>query len=192
MIVVSVNVGQPEPLVYREHTHTSAIRKRPVSGPVEVGPESLVGDAVGDRQVHGGPQKAVYAYPVEHYDPWRAELGEVELPFGSFGENLTIEGVLEHDVRIGDVLGVGTAEFGVSRPRFPCLKLNARFQREDMISRMLSNERSGFYLTVRRTGTLRAGDRIRRVATDQNAPSVRDDFRRRAHKDDPPSGGDSP
>jgi MOSC domain-containing protein YiiM len=183
MIVVSVNLGRPEPLEFHGHVHSSAIRKRSVSGPVEVGPESLVGDSVGDRQAHGGPQKSVYAYPVEHYAPWREELGDVELPMGSFGENLTVEGISEAVLRIGDVLGVGSAQFGVTRPRLPCLKLNARFQRDDMIDRMLANERSGFYLTVRRTGTLRAGDRVDLLSTDPAAPSVRDDFRRRARRD---------
>jgi MOSC domain-containing protein YiiM len=181
MKVLSVNLGQPEPLEFGGHTHRSAIRKRPVDGPVAVGPESLVGDDVADHRGHGGPQKSVYAYPREHYAPWREELGDVPLPDGAFGENLTVEGVSEGDLRIGDVLGVGTAELVVTRPRLPCLKLNARFRRDDMIDRMIANERSGFYLGVRATGTLQAGDAIRRLGGDPSAPTVRDDFRRRAH-----------
>jgi MOSC domain-containing protein YiiM len=187
MIVVSVNIGQPEPLVFREHVHSSAIRKRPVTGPVEVGPLHLVGDDVADHRVHGGVEKSVYAYPREHYAPWKAELGDIPLPLGSFGENLTLEGVSEDDVRIGDVLGIGTAEFSVTRPRLPCLKLNARFQRDDMIDRMLANERSGFYLAVRKTGALQAGDAVHRLAHDPSALTVREDFRRRAHRDAEPT-----
>ncbi|MCI4333692.1 MAG: MOSC domain-containing protein [Thermoplasmata archaeon] len=189
MIVVSVNLGHPEPLVFRDQTHTSAIRKHPFFGPVEVGPDSLEGDEVADRRVHGGLRKSVYAYPNEHYAAWQAELGDVKLPVGVFGENLTIEGTSEDEIRLGDVLGIGTAEFAVTQPRLPCMKLNARFQRDDMIERMLANERSGFYLTVRQTGTLQAGDEIHRVATDPSAATVRDDFRRRAHRDSDPSPG---
>lgn len=188
MIVLSVNLGHPEPLVFRDQTHSSAIRKHPFFGPVEVGPDSLEGDEVADRRVHGGLRKSVYAYPTEHYAAWQAELGDVKLPVGVFGENLTIEGTSEDEIRIGDVLGIGTAEFAVTQPRLPCMKLNARFQRDDMIERMLANERSGFYLTVRQTGTLQAGDEIHRLASDPSAATVRDDFRRRAHRDSEPSG----
>ncbi|MCI4325209.1 MAG: MOSC domain-containing protein [Thermoplasmata archaeon] len=181
MKVVSVNLGRPEPLVHGTTTLRSAIRKRPVKGPVEVGAESLVGDDVADHRGHGGPQKSVYAYPREHYPFWKEELGDVPLPVGVFGENLTVEGVLEDDLRIGDVLGIGSAELVVTRPRLPCVKLNARFQRDDMIDRMLANERSGFYLGVRATGILQAGDEIRRLAEAPSALTVREDFRRRAH-----------
>lgn len=182
MIVVSVNVGRPDWIEYRDQSHRTAIRKRPVDGPVEVGPESLVGDDVADHQSHGGPRKSVYAYPTEHYPPWTEELAVGEIPIGAFGENLTVRGASEDEIRIGDVLAIGSAEFAVTQPRLPCFKLNARFQREDMIDRMLRNERSGFYLTVRRTGSLRAGEEIRRIGTDPSAPSVREDFRRRAHR----------
>ena len=181
MRVVSVNVGRAAPLLVRGRPTPSAIRKRPVEGPVAVEAEHLAGDESADRRVHGGPRKAVYAYPSEHYPAWRSELDLDDLPFGSFGENLTIEGLLEDGVRIGDVLEVGTAEFAVTQPRLPCSKLIARFEREDMAERMLANGRSGFYLTVRRTGTLRAGDPIRRSHSDTTVPSVLDDFRRRAH-----------
>jgi MOSC domain-containing protein YiiM len=140
-----------------------------------------VGDDVADHRGHGGPQKSVYAYPHEHYPLWTVELGDAPLPVGVFGENLTVEGLSEEAVRIGDVLGIGSAELVVKRPRMPCVKLNARFERDDMIDRMLANGRSGFYLGVRATGSLRAGDEIRLVDRLPAAPTVLEDFRRRAH-----------
>ena len=181
MRVRSVNVGLAAPLVVGGRQSTSAIRKRPVEGPVEVEEGRLAGDECADRRVHGGPDKAVYAYPTEHYDPWRTELGVSELPWGSFGENLSVEGAREDEIRIGDVLRIGTAELTVTRPRLPCAKLNARFEREDMTSRMLANARSGFYMAIRATGRVAAGDEVRRLATNPAAPTVLADFRRRAH-----------
>jgi MOSC domain-containing protein YiiM len=180
MRVRSVNVGLPEPLVVGGQPAKSAIRKRPVVGPVEVEDGHLAGDASADRRVHGTPEKAVYAYPTEHYEPWRTELGVAALPWGSFGENLSLEGAREDEVRIGDVLGIGTARFTVTRPRLPCVKLNARFERDDMMTRMLANARSGFYLAIRAKGVLAAGDEVRQLATDTSAPTVLADFRRRA------------
>jgi MOSC domain-containing protein YiiM len=107
--------------------------------------------------VHGGAEKAVYAYPAEHYEFWRAERITDELPPGSFGENLTIEGFREDGVRIGDRFRAGTAELVVRQPRLPCTKLCARFGREDMIRRFLASERTGFYLSVALEGTIAAG-----------------------------------
>ena len=181
MRVRSVNVGLPEPIVVGGRPTTSAIRKRPVRGPVEVEDGHLAGDACADRRVHGGPDKAVYAYPTEHYDPWRAELGVTELPWGSFGENLSVEGAREDEIRIGDLLGIGTAELIVTRPRLPCSKLIARFERDDMATLMLANGRSGFYLAIRTRGRITAGDEVRRLATNPEAPTVLADFQRRAH-----------
>ncbi|MCI4355550.1 MAG: MOSC domain-containing protein [Thermoplasmata archaeon] len=181
MRVVSVNVGLAEPLVVGGRPSTSAIRKRPVLGSVAVGKERLAGDDCADRRVHGGPDKAVYAYPTEHYDPWRTELGISELPWGTFGENLSLEGAHEDAIRIGDLLGIGTAELAVTRPRLPCAKLNARFARDDMTTRMLANARSGFYLAIRSTGRIMAGDEVRVLVSDPAAPTVLADFRRRAH-----------
>ena len=181
MKVLSVNVGRAVPLQAGDRVVPSAIRKTPVGGPVRVETDHLEGDESADRRVHGGPLKAVYAYPAEHYGPWRAELGVATLPMGSFGENLTLEGLLEATTRIGDVLAIGSAELAVTRARLPCFKLEAHFGRNDLAERMLANGRSGFYLTVRRRGTLAAGDEVRIILSDPSAPSVLDDFRRRAH-----------
>jgi MOSC domain-containing protein YiiM len=164
-MVVSVNVGRPRLKQWRGRTTSTAIFKSPVGGRVVVGKENLQGDQQADLSVHGGPDKAVYLYPVEHYDAWREELPGVELPWGIFGENLSCSGGWTEDmIRIGDRFRIGDADFEVSQPRLPCGKLNLRFERTDMVKRMLANGRTGFYLRVLREGTVGAGDAIDRIA----------------------------
>jgi MOSC domain-containing protein YiiM len=158
--VVSVNVGLPRELAWEGRTLVTAIVKRPVTGRVPIGPENLDGDRQADLNVHGGPEKAVYAYPSEHYPYWAGELPGTDLPWGSFGENLTTRGLHESDLRIGDRLRFGGAELRITQPRMPCHKLNARFQRPDMVTRFLASGRSGFYFAVVRPGEVAAGDPI--------------------------------
>jgi MOSC domain-containing protein YiiM len=138
----------------------TAIWKSPVSGEVAVNEFNLEGDAQADLRVHGGSSKSVYAYPSEHYEYWKNELPETDLPWGVFGENLTTIGLLENEVRKRDRLRIGTAEFAVTVPRYPCYKLGIRFGRIDMLRRFAQSARSGFYLTVLQTGSLAAGDDI--------------------------------
>jgi MOSC domain-containing protein YiiM len=176
MKVISVNVGRPRLALWRGLTVSTAIFKDPVSGRVEVGSLNLAGDKQADLAVHGGPNKAVYAYPHEHYAWWQAQLGE-ELVMGNFGENLTVEGLLEDAVHIGDELEIGTARFRVVQPRSPCYKLGVRFQRGDMTKRFYESRRFGFYLSVVQTGELRAQDEIRIASEDTNEVSVADVIR---------------
>jgi MOSC domain-containing protein YiiM len=136
----------------------TAIFKSPVAGRVRVGRLKLDGDRQADLTVHGGADKAVYVYPSEHYAWWKEELPGVALPWGSFGENFTTEGVLETSTRVGDVLRAGSAEFVVTQPRMPCYKLNVRFGRPDMVKRFLRGGRPGLYLAVLREGDVGAGD----------------------------------
>lgn len=163
--VVSVNVGRPRLKRWRGRTTSTGIFKSPVEGRVAVRLLNLDGDQQSDLSVHGGPDKAAYAYPIEHYDAWRDDLPGVELPWGAFGENLSCSGGwLEDRVRVGDRLRIGDAEFEVSQPRLPCAKLNLRFERTDMVARMLSSGRFGFYLRVLQEGSVGPGDEIERVA----------------------------
>lgn len=160
MRVVSVNAGLPRAVVFRGETVETSIFKDPVEGRVRVRPLNLDGDQQSDLTVHGGAEKAVYVYPCEHYAFWREELPGVELPWGSFGENLTVEGLSEDRVQIGDVLETGSASFVVTQPRVPCFKLGIRFGRMDMVKRFLKSGRSGFYLLVSQEGDVGAGDEI--------------------------------
>jgi MOSC domain-containing protein YiiM len=175
MKVVSVNVGMPRLVkVDEDDAVLTGIFKEPVAGKVRVNELNLAGDAQADLTVHGGPEKSIYAYTVEHYDLWRAELPEMELPLGMFGENLTVTNMPESEVFIGDRLRIGTAEFAVTQPRMPCYKLALRFGRSDILRRFLKSRRSGFYLTVLKTGELGTGDDVEILNRDENRVSVDD------------------
>jgi len=158
--LVSVNVGLPREVEWQGKTVRTSIFKAPVPGRIRVGTLNLEGDRQSDLSVHGGPDKAVYAYPSEHYGFWRRELGGEDLAWGAFGENLTTEGLSEGEIHIGDRLLAGTAEFTVTQPRLPCFKLTARFRRADMAKRFLHSGRTGFYLAVLKEGEVGAGDEI--------------------------------
>src|SRR5882724_2384372 len=160
MKVLSVTVGRPRSVEWRREMVHTAIHKAPVVGRVTVTRLNLDGDHQADLAVHGGPDKAVYVYPNEHYPLWRQELPDAELEWGSFGENLTTEGLLESTERIGDRLRIGTTELVVTQPRMPCYKLGVRFRRADMVKRFLRSGRTGFYLAVLREGEVTRGDSI--------------------------------
>jgi MOSC domain-containing protein YiiM len=172
MHVISVNVGRPRDVEWRGRTVRTSIWKEPVEGPVRVRSLNLEGDAQSDLSVHGGPDKAVYAYPAEHYDYWQRELDVDALPWGAFGENLTTSGVLEPALGIGDRVRVGSVELMVTQPRLPCFKLGIRFGRDDMVKRFLQSGRSGFYFAVVREGDLAAGDRLEITARDARGVTV--------------------
>ena len=141
---------------------STAIFKEPVEGPVRVVRLNLDGDGQADLTVHGGPTKAIYAYPSEHYEFWRGELPGTTLRWGAFGENLTTQGqdLDEQSVSIGDRFRVGTARLVVTEPRMPCFKLGLRFGDPKMIKRFLQSQRTGFYFGVEEEGQVEAGDSI--------------------------------
>jgi MOSC domain-containing protein YiiM len=160
MKLISVNVGLPREVEWKGKLVSTGIFKSPVDGRVALRRLNLDGDRQADLSVHGGPEKAVYAYPSEHYAFWKEELSGFDLPWGVFGENFTIEGLIESEVRIGDLFRIGTAVVEVTQPRMPCYKLALRFGRDDMIRRFLASGRTGFYFAVRAEGGVGAGDAI--------------------------------
>lgn len=174
MNILSVNVGLPREIQWRGKTVRTSIYKTPVSGAVRVRRLNIDGDQQSDLTVHGGIDKAVYAYPAEHYRSWRKELPEVDFPWGAFGENLTTEGLLEGAVHIGDQLRAGSAEFVVTQPRMPCFKLAVRFDRPDIVKRFLRSGRTGFYLAVVQEGEVAAGDVVTCAARDDHTITVAD------------------
>ena len=174
MRILTVCVGLPKLVEYHGEPVATAIFKQPIEGKVQVGATNLAGDRQADLRVHGGYSKAVYVYPSEHYEFWRAEFPEMDLPFGMFGENLTSEGVTEKDVFVGDRLKIGTAEFIVTEPRQPCFKLGIRFGRNDIIKKFAKSGRSGFYVAIAKTGELAAGDQIEILAREQTETSIAD------------------
>jgi len=174
MKILSVNAGLPREVQWRGKTVRTSIFKAPVAGRVRVTKLNLRGDEQSDLSVHGGADKAVYAYPSEHYAFWRSEFPDVDFPPGAFGENLTTEGLLEGAIHIGDRFRAGSCEFMVTQPRMPCFKLGIRFNRADMVKRFLKSGRTGFYLAVLKEGDVAAGDSIDLVAEDENKITVTD------------------
>jgi len=160
MEIISLNVGLPRLVLRNGEPVSTGIFKEPVDGRVMLRTLNLDGDRQSDLSVHGGPQKAVYLYPSEHYEFWKRELPDMDLPWGMFGENFTSTGLLETEVQIGDRFRIGAAEVMVTQPRMPCYKLGIRFGRADIIKRFLVSERTGFYFSVLKEGEVAAGYQI--------------------------------
>ena len=180
MRIVSVNAGLPRVARWKGGRVRTAIFKEPVSSPVAVGRLGLEGDGQADLRVHGGPARAVYAYPAQHYPLWRCELDLPGLSFGMFGENLTVEGLDEEAVRIGDRFRAGTAVIEATGPRLPCFKLALRLEREAVVERMLATGRTGVYFAVVREGIVAAGDRLELMERAAGAPTVAETARARS------------
>ena len=174
MKLLSLNVGLPRLVLRDGEPVSTGIFKEPVEGRVLLQTLNLDGDRQADLSVHGGPTKAVYGYPSEHYDFWKRELPEMTLPWGMFGENFTTEGLIESEINIGDKFGVGTAKIMVTEPRMPCYKLGLRFGRTDIIRRFLQSERSGFYFAVLEEGEVGAGDRFELIEQNEQGVKVSD------------------
>jgi MOSC domain-containing protein YiiM len=172
MKLVSVNTGLPREVTWHDMTVTTGIFKEPVAGRVALRKLNLGGDRQADLTVHGGEFKAVYCYPLAHYDYWKQELPGRDLPLAIFGENFTTDGLFEDSVHLGDRFSIGSAEVVVTQPRLPCYKLGIRFQADDMVKRFLASGRSGFYLAVTREGEVAAGDEIKLLARDPQAVPV--------------------
>ena len=170
MKLISINVGRPQLVMRDGEAVSTAIFKQPIDGRVMLRTLNLDGDRQADLSVHGGPTKAVYVYPAEHYEFWKHELPEMELRYGMFGENFTATGFSETSLNIGDQFQIGSARVMVTEPRMPCYKLGIRFGRTDIIKRFLVSERSGFYLAVLEEGEVGIGDEFQLIK--RNEPSV--------------------
>ena len=174
MQVVSVNVGLPREVIWKGMRIQTGIFKDPVDRLVTISKLNLAGDRQADLTVHGGAEKAVYAYPADHYEYWRNRLPDVPFSWGKFGENLTTEGLMEDALCVGDHLRVGSAVLMVTQPRMPCYKLALRFDRDDMIKRFLTSQRSGFYFSVIEEGQVQAGSKVETLSRDPHRVAVGD------------------
>jgi MOSC domain-containing protein YiiM len=174
MKLISLNVGLPRIVESNGEPVATGIFKEPKQGPVMLRTLNLDGDRQADLRVHGGVSKAVYAYPVEHYEFWKMELPEMELPYGMFGENFTTEGMLEDALNVGDRFRVGEAELMVTEPRLPCYKLGIKFGRTDIIRKFLQSRRTGFYFAVVKEGEVEAGNEIELLSRDLNDITIAD------------------
>ena len=177
MELISLNVGLPRLLAWKGDTFKTGIFKAPVSGRVMLRRTNLDGDRQADLSVHGGPDKAVYGYPSEHYQYWRERLRGHDLPWGAFGENFTTAGLLETEVSVGDRYQVGSAVVMVKTPRLPCFKLAAKFQRDEMIEEFLNSGYSGFYFSVLEEGEVGAGDEFQLLGRETPTLTIAEAYR---------------
>jgi MOSC domain-containing protein YiiM len=171
--VLRISVARPRKVNWNGNEVATGIFKLAVSGPVRVGRLNLDGDEQADLTVHGGVDKAVYAYPVEHYAYWQDEL-ERSLDWGSFGENLTTEGFNQDSLCIGDRLAIGSAVFVVTQPRMPCFKLGIRLGDTSLVRRFYKSGKWGYYLSVLQEGEIESGDRILHQGGDGRGVSLAD------------------
>ena len=174
MRIIQINVGRPRLVTRNGEPVSTAIYKEPVAGRVMLRTLNLDGDRQADLSVHGGPEKAVYGYPSEHYAFWKRELPKMDLPWGMFGENFTTEGMFETELNIGDRFRIGSAKVMVTQPRMPCYKLGIRFGRSDILRRFLASERSGFYFSVLEEGEVGAGDEFELIEKNESGVRVVD------------------
>ncbi|HSJ01852.1 MAG: MOSC domain-containing protein [Verrucomicrobium sp.] len=173
MKVLSVNRSLVRTVEVNGKEVPTGIYKEPVETPVQVHKLGLEGDGQADLKVHGGPFQAVYAYPVEHYEHWQQELGQTDLEPGTFGENITVSGLLETEVCIGDTHRVGGLVLQVTCERIPCFKLGHKLNRPDILKPFLQSGRSGFYYRVIQEGAVAAGDTIEVIEKDPRGVTVR-------------------
>jgi MOSC domain-containing protein YiiM len=174
MKILSVNVGLPREVKFKGEIVTTGIFKEPVKGRVKLRKLNLDGDRQADLTVHGGIDKAVYAYPSEHYEYWQHELPDMDFSWGMFGENFTTVGLIEDSVNIGDKFQIGTSQLIVTQPRMPCYKLGIKFGRTDMIRKFLKSRRPGIYFKVLKEGEVGEGDEIELFSKNKTSVTIND------------------
>lgn len=174
MKLLSVNVSLPKDVESRGRTVSTGIFKEPVPHRVHLRHLGLEGDGQADLVAHGGVFKAAYVYSIENYAYWKSELSRDDFTHGQFGENFTVDGMLETEVHVGDVFKIGTATVEVSQPRVPCFKLGIKMGAQDFLKPFLKSCRVGFYLRVLEEGEVGAGDNVTVERTDPIQMSIHD------------------
>lgn len=172
--ILSVNVSLPKKVDFEGQKVITGIFKEPRVGRVMLKTLNLDGDKQADLTVHGGPDKAVYAYPIEHYEFWRKVYPDMKMPNGMFGENFTTEGLIEAEVNVGDVFRIGSSMVIATQPRMPCYKLGVKFGRIDILKKFLASGHSGIYFKVLEEGEVGAGDSIIKIKEDTSRVGISD------------------
>lgn len=176
MKVISTNIGEPRTFVHRGEEVKTGIFKFPVEDGIYLGTEDVDNDHVIDRRYHGGTDKACYLYSADHYQYWQKLYPELELPWGMFGENLTVEGLHEAEVNIGDVFKIGEAIVQATQPRQPCFKLEFRFHDKLIVRKFVDSGFSGIYVRVLENGHVKAGETMESIER-KDAVSIQQVYR---------------
>jgi MOSC domain-containing protein YiiM len=172
MKVISVNLGEKKTINYKGKIIETGIFKYPVQFPILLGEEDVENDAVIDRRYHGGIDKAVYAYSLNHYDYWKPLYPNLDWQYGMFGENLTISNLEETEINIGDTFKLGEVILEVTKPREPCMKLGLRFKTQAVLKQFWNSTKSGIYFKVLQTGNVNAGDELILLKKAENTPTI--------------------
>ncbi|MGE5661269.1 MAG: MOSC domain-containing protein [Ignavibacteriales bacterium] len=172
--ILSVNVSLPKEVDYEGQRVVTSIFKKPIEGHIMLRTLNLDGDKQADLTVHGGPDKAVYSYPIEHYEFWRKVYPNMEISNGMFGENFTTEGLMEYEVNVGDIFKIGSSKVIATQPRMPCYKLGVKFGRMDVLKKFLASGRPGIYFKVLEEGEVGVGDQIVQIKKDPNRIGISD------------------
>ena len=176
MKLLSINTGQKREIEYNGRHISTGIFKTPVNGPISLHHDNIEGDVQADRRTHGGTDKAVYAYPYEHYAYWADRLGQDSFDFGRFGENLTIAGLTEDSVFIGDTLHIGNTVLQVAQPRSPCFKLDLCMGLDGFMKDFIDSGRAGFYLRVLEPGLISVNSEIELVRSGRSSVTIAEAF----------------
>ncbi len=160
MKIISTNLGHPQTITWQGKTVQTGIFKQPVNKPVFLSKLGVEGDAVMNTKVHGGVDKSCYLYPADHYAFWKQKYPDLDWNWGVFGENLTVAGLAENKMHIGDVLEIGESIVKITQPRIPCYKLGIRFDDQAIIKQFLEAERPGVYVKVLKEGFVKTGDQV--------------------------------
>ena len=176
MIVKSTNIAAPKTVPWKGKMITTGIFKYPVNNPIYLGVENVQEDHIADRKVHGGLDKACYLFSTTHYDYWKKLYPDLDWNWGMFGENLTVEGLDESEIYIGDIYELGTALVQISQPREPCFKLGIRFGSQHILRQFIDHAYPGTYIRILREGEVRAGDSFKLIERKQESLSTRDLF----------------
>ena len=177
MKIIATNLGKKTLANWRGKKVNTGIFKTPVPGPIYLGREIVTDDMIADRRVHGGLDKACYLFSSDHYSYWQKLYPGLNWNWGMFGENLTVEGLDEDQILIGDIYEIGSARVQVSQPREPCYKLGIRFGNQEILNQFIAYSYPGTYVRILREGEAKAGDNVNLIERSTNALSVRDFFK---------------
>lgn len=174
MKIVSLNIGKLKPVAWKDEIITTGIFKSPTTNPCKVSFLNIEGDEQADLRVHGGIDKAIYAYDISHYQHWKNVLQRTDWNYGLFGENLTTKGLHDDEVRVGNVYQIGSCQLMAVQPRFPCIKINIRFALNDMIEKFMQQKRNGIYFKVIKEGIIQVNDNIELIKTSPHNVTIQD------------------
>lgn len=177
MKIISTNIAKPTSFLWNGKQETTGIYKKPTDHPIYLGKEAVKGDEISNRKVHGGEHKACYLFSRDHYPYWKNLYPEMDWNWGMFGENLTIEGLDETKLYIGDIYKIGTALVQITQPREPCYKLGAKFGTQGILKQFIEHGRPGTYVSVLEEGNVSAGDSVTLVSPYKNKLTTAEFFR---------------